>query len=57
MAGFRALLGVGPATAGKLMDAMSASAELLAALRAFAGAAAQQDWGAFADTAGCAIPR
>ena len=47
MAGFRAQLlpGVGPATAGKLMDAMSASAEPLAALRAFKpGAAAQQDW-------------
>ena len=54
MAGFRVaqlLPGVGPATAGKLMDAMSASAEPLAALRAFKpGAAAQQDWGAFADT-------
>ena len=54
MAGFRVaqlLPGIGPATAGKLMDAMSASAEPLRALREFKpGAAAQEEWGAFADT-------
>jgi superfamily I DNA/RNA helicase len=42
---------IGLATAGKLMDAMSASAEPLRALREFKpGAAAQEEWGAFADT-------
>ena len=48
MAGFRVaqlLPGVGPATAGKLMDAMSASAEPLAALRAFKPGAAAQGLG------------
>lgn len=54
MAGFRVaqlMPGIGPATAGKLMDAMSASAEPLRALREFKpGAAAQEEWGAFADT-------
>jgi len=54
MAGFRAaqlLPGVGPATAGRLMDAMAASAEPLRTLREFKpGAAAQEDWRAFART-------
>ncbi|OCZ73742.1 ATP-dependent DNA helicase, partial [Achromobacter xylosoxidans] len=54
MAGFRVtqlLPGIGPATAGKLMDAMAQSAEPLRALREFKpGAAAQAEWGAFADT-------
>jgi len=54
MAGFRVaqlMPGIGPATAGKLMDAMAASAEPLRALREFKpGAAAQEEWGAFADT-------
>ncbi|MGN6661825.1 MAG: ATP-dependent helicase, partial [Achromobacter mucicolens] len=54
MAGFRVaqlMPGIGPATAGKLMDAMSASAEPLRTLREFKpGAAAQEEWGAFADT-------
>lgn len=54
MAGFRVaqlMPGIGPATAGKLMDAMSASAEPLRTLREFKpGAAAQEEWSAFADT-------
>ncbi|WP_373848414.1 ATP-dependent helicase [Achromobacter insuavis] len=54
MAGFRVaqlLPGIGPATAGKLMDAMAQSAEPLRALREFKpGAAAKAEWGAFADT-------
>ncbi|WP_367352699.1 ATP-dependent helicase [Achromobacter animicus] len=54
MAGFRVaqlMPGIGPATAGKLMDAMSASTEPLRTLREFKpGAAAQEEWGAFADT-------
>ena len=49
MAGFRVaqlLPGIGPATAGKLMDAMAQSAEPLRALREFKpGAAAQAEWG------------
>ncbi len=54
MAGFRVaqlLPGIGPATAARLMDAMSASPQPLQALREFKpGAAAQEEWRGFADT-------
>jgi len=54
LAGFRAaqlLPGIGPAIAGRLMDALADAPEPLAALRDFKpGAAAKADWAAFAQT-------
>lgn len=54
MAGFRVMqliAGIGPVTAGKLMDAMAQSAQPLQTLRDFKpGSAAADDWQVFADT-------
>jgi len=53
LAGFRVaqlIAGIGPATAGRLMDAMEAAADPLQALRDFKpGAAARDEWAAFAE--------
>ncbi|AEE67270.1 ATP-dependent DNA helicase [Bordetella pertussis] len=54
LAGFRVaqlVPGIGPATAGKLMDAMAQAADPLAAMREFQpGAAARQQWSEFVAT-------
>ncbi|WP_459614905.1 ATP-dependent helicase [Bordetella sp. 2513F-2] len=54
LAGFRVaqlVAGIGPATAGRLMDQLDAAADPLAALREFSpGSAAREDWSALVQT-------